>query len=96
MRTTKEEKKMCKEKYASSSAQNWHDPVSESDELVMKSNQKELDGQCFSPEERKLSDESDLKEWKQWIKNGCVRILFEWQITTTSILGPTDSEHGTD
>ena len=38
--------------------------------LVMESNLKELDGTCFSPEERKLWDESDLIQWKQKIRMG--------------------------
>ena len=59
---------MCEDMYAWST-QNCHDPVSEVLELVMKSNEKELNvEQVFSPEERKLWHERGLKEWEQWIK----------------------------
>ena len=61
MRTTEEEKDMCKDIYSSWSTQNCHGPVSEVYELVMKSNQKELNGQIFSPEEQKLWHEGDVK-----------------------------------
>ena len=89
VRITKEEKHMRKVMCASRSIQNWHDLVSEVCDLVMKSSQKERDEQSFSPQERKLWDESDLKEWKQWIKSGCVRSLPEWhqeQVPKTFII----------
>ena len=41
----------------------------------MKFKQKELNSKIFSLKERKFWQESDLKEWTQWIKNGCARIL---------------------
>ena len=72
MRTTKEERDMTKEIYASWSAQNWHDPVSEAHELAMKTNQKNLDEQFFSPQERTLWNESDLKEMEAMTQDGCV------------------------
>ena len=61
MRTAKEEKDLCEEMYTFWSTQKCHDPVSEVYELVMKSNQKELN------EERKLRHESDLRAWKPYL-----------------------------
>ena len=72
MRTTKEERDMTKEIYASWSAQNWHDPVSEAHELTMKMKQKDLDEQFFSPQERTLWNEGDLKEMEAMTQDGCV------------------------
>ena len=68
MRTTKEERDI----YVSWSAQNWHGPESEAYELVMKTNQKDLDEQLFSLQERTLWDESDLKEMEAMTHDGCV------------------------
>ena len=62
MRTTKEERDMPKDIYVSWSAQHWDDPASEAHELAMKTNQKDLDEQVFSPQQRNLWNEGDLKE----------------------------------
>ena len=43
--------------------------------LKMKKSGKELDPKFFDSEEKKLYEESDRKEWSQWIQNGVVRRL---------------------
>ena len=88
MRTTKEQKNKCKEIDASWYAQELHDLVSQAEEQAMQSNQKELNEQFFSPDERKLWHESDLTHWKQWIDTGCIRILLEWQERLVSNTSP--------
>ena len=43
--------------------------------MKMKKSGKELDPKFFSDEEKKLYEESDRKEWSQWIQNGVVKRL---------------------
>ena len=71
MRTTKEEKDMCTVIHASWTTQYCYCLAYEAHEQVLKWNQRGLNENNFSLQERELWHESDLKERKPWIKNGC-------------------------
>jgi len=42
--------------------------------LVLKANQKELNPKMFDEEEKASFREADVKEWRQWLLNGSVRV----------------------
>ena len=43
--------------------------------LVLKKTAKELDPRFFDPLERKKSNESDVAEWAQWIRNKVTTVV---------------------
>ena len=42
--------------------------------LVLKANQKELNPKMFDDKEKASFQEADVKEWRQWLLNGSVRV----------------------